>query len=1230
MYPSHFLAVAAGMSYPQQSPMQQQHHLQHAHAHAQAQAHAHAHSHQMHFQQSQMFHHHQQQQHLQHALLSQFPYMSDAPTHYVPTELVEPLEPVRRRRFVKRWRDGCHAGKAAAPVEFLVQPPTNLPASQTFGVGALPKSKGKAGKAATSPTSTKPLSASLSAAAAPFIPSFSKPVAIAAPVSAPVPPPAAAAAPPAAAALPTSPVAAKPIPAPAPKPASLPPKPAVPADAKPAAAPVAPAAAVKSSPAPTEPPNKRAPAHSAAPSTPATPATPTTPMSSASPSAPASKAKAPKAPSAWGAVPPPPPPPSSLSAPAPASTASAPPKTIVPSPVPTPASRKAAAAAAAISAEQPRGRDAPPAQPTATKPSANNSRAASKPERANGKHAPVAEPASTATSTTKPRSRSRGKNAEPAAPSAPVPPVPAVPKTAPAVSSWAAVASNPVKESPAKETAAPAPKPVEVKDEFPTPQSFTGKPAAAPVWAALAAAVPAATKSSSASSKPASPATKSATVPASKSESPGKPVAAPKTELAAKPAAPAGTSKSETTKTEPVDAPAAGEAASTPSADAAGPAPAPASAAAPKTAMSWASLVRPTTAAEPAKPAPATVSGLPKAGFVSLAELAKSYTDEFAGTTIPPRGLINNGNMCFLNVILQPLLHSPPFRNLLRTINTRVARSMRDNNRLVEAFVDFFKEYTDEDAKKIVAAAAAAASEAAATNGRGRSRERAGTPSTAVTAAVPETKSSSLLPEPIYDVVRAQRKMALVKGRQEDAEEFLGFLLDGLHLEFVAAMKAAAEAEEAAALAAKQRSGSTSSLNGNGNGASGDDGEWLEVSHGHGKHRTAVTRSVQATESPITRLFSGRIRSTLCVPGQKDSVTIEPFQSLQLDITPEDVSSVQEALRTLIKPEIITEYPAAGGRIVPEVTKQAQLERVPPVLVLHLKRFLYDHNTHDTVKLTKHVDVPAYLDLEPQLWAQRVRHAAAAASTRSRSSSPTRAGFTPRSALTPISPTRTTHGGAAAAAGAHPLPGPHSKFRLFAVVYHHGRTAGGGHYTCDVLESEQDGTWVRMDDTDLARVSTADVLNAKNDREPYLLFYECADLIERHPLVASNGRRIALKPAPAARPASRPAGETRAASPAAAPATVPAPVAAAAEPKPAGPVTIQGNAQAVEDEQTDLARAIAASLDDAPAAPPQPPASPPARDAAQEAIPFTEVKKPGKKPQQKGGNRKGGNPRGPR
>ena len=46
----------------------------------------------------------------------------------------------------------------------------------------------------------------------------------------------------------------------------------------------------------------------------------------------------------------------------------------------------------------------------------------------------------------------------------------------------------------------------------------------------------------------------------------------------------------------------------------------------------------------------------------------------------------------------------------------------------------------------------------------------------------------------------------------------------------------------------------------------------------------ALSRQFKATESPITRIFGGKFRSTLRAPRQKDSVIVEDWRSLRLDI----------------------------------------------------------------------------------------------------------------------------------------------------------------------------------------------------------------------------------------------------------------------------------------------------------------------------------------------------------
>ena len=74
-----------------------------------------------------------------------------------------------------------------------------------------------------------------------------------------------------------------------------------------------------------------------------------------------------------------------------------------------------------------------------------------------------------------------------------------------------------------------------------------------------------------------------------------------------------------------------------------------------------------------------------------------------------------------------------------------------------------------------------------------------------------------------------------------------------------------------------------------------------------------------------------------------------------------------------------------------------------------------------------------------------------------------------------------------------PSEPPH--YKLHGVLYHHGKSAGSGHYTVDVLHRNGDGdteeVWLRIDNEKVDPVGHDDMFGerAGDERCAYLLFY---------------------------------------------------------------------------------------------------------------------------------------------
>lgn len=227
----------------------------------------------------------------------------------------------------------------------------------------------------------------------------------------------------------------------------------------------------------------------------------------------------------------------------------------------------------------------------------------------------------------------------------------------------------------------------------------------------------------------------------------------------------------------------------------------------------------------------------------------------------------------------------------------------------------------------------------------------------------------------------------------------------------------------------------------------GPENGWLEVGP---KQKAAITRlSGAIAESPVTKIFGGKIRSELRVPGMKNSVTSEPYQPLQLDIGSPQVNNITDALKGLTRSETLHgDFSSPRGPGV-AATKQMFIDTLPPVLILHLKRFQYD-NAGGTQKIWKRVGYPLELEIPKEVFPPHKRGGLAA------------------------------HGG---------LP----RYRLIGVVYHHGKNASGGHYTVDVRRQEG-REWIRLDDTIIRRVRSEDVAEGGSEEDPKIL----AAALEQH------------------------------------------------------------------------------------------------------------------------------------
>jgi len=242
--------------------------------------------------------------------------------------------------------------------------------------------------------------------------------------------------------------------------------------------------------------------------------------------------------------------------------------------------------------------------------------------------------------------------------------------------------------------------------------------------------------------------------------------------------------------------------------------------------------------------------------------------------------------------------------------------------------------------------------------------------------------SEPFIPEDVYDALKGLSRFDALRvscsspiwtqtdyqrGQQEDAQEFLGWFIETLHEELLRIVSRT-ESSRSSSATRPQADGDAAEIAR----PVSPTGGWLEVGK---KQKTNVVRNTETRESAVTRIFGGTLRSILHAPGQKDSVTLEPYQPIQLDIQSPNVKSITDALRAFNEPEPVPEYRSSKGVVA--ATKQVFIETFPPVLILHLKRFVYDHVAHDSVKKNKPIAYGTELVIPPEIISPAKRSASA-------------------------------------------------------------------------------------------------------------------------------------------------------------------------------------------------------------------------------------------------------------
>lgn len=152
--------------------------------------------------------------------------------------------------------------------------------------------------------------------------------------------------------------------------------------------------------------------------------------------------------------------------------------------------------------------------------------------------------------------------------------------------------------------------------------------------------------------------------------------------------------------------------------------------------------------------------------FFRIGEFLTSHVLDSRTISLQPRGLINRSNYCYINSILQALLACPPMYNLLSDMSKDVTNN-KEHIPMISGMSRLVKEFHHLPAGQRVGR-------------RANKSQKKEQNCISINCDVP------FEPKWIHKMLNGKRSDSfVVEGRQEDAEEFLGCLLNGLNDEML-------------------------------------------------------------------------------------------------------------------------------------------------------------------------------------------------------------------------------------------------------------------------------------------------------------------------------------------------------------------------------------------------------------------------------------------------------------